>query len=112
MGNFIIKFDTPDGPRYLEYSTIIDAPVTFGMTLDEFKQHYLEEYGRVGMNDLDGRLERVEQTGSSSYIHKNRAATIRNNRAGRGGTCLTEKQIVDYYVTRQGKGKQPTGPRP
>lgn len=45
MPIYIIKFDTPDGPRYLDYSTICDAPITYGMTLDEYKKYYVIRCG-------------------------------------------------------------------
>lgn len=109
MPTYIIKLDTPVGPRYLDYSTVCDAPITYGMTLDEFKTYYRDEYGRAGAKDLDDRLSRVEAKGTSSHIHANLAALLRSNRAGRGETCLTIEQIVDYYAVRRGKGAQPVG---
>ena len=83
MGQFIVKVTAPDGPRYLEWSTIVDAPVTYGMTLAEFRRHYRREYGASGMRELPERLAFVE-----------------NNRAGAGETCLTLAQIVDHYCVR------------
>lgn len=48
MGRFLIRLDGDEGPRYLEWSTIVDAPVTFGMTREELATHYRDEYGRAG----------------------------------------------------------------
>ena len=112
MPSYILKLSSPRGPRYLEYSTICDAPITYGMTLAAFKQHYKREYGASSMRDLEDRLLRVEATGSSSRIHDNLYDTIRCNRAGKGETNLTLEQLVDYYVVRQGKGKWPVGTKP
>jgi hypothetical protein len=40
MGRFICKFEDKDDVYYLEWSTVVDAPVTFGMSLEEFKEYY------------------------------------------------------------------------
>ena len=109
MPTYIIKFDTADGPRYLDYSTICDAPITVGMTLDEYKAYYREEYGRKGVDNLDDRLRRADAKGTSSHIHSSVAAVIRFNRAGKDETRLTIEQLVDFYVTRRGEGEEPTG---
>jgi len=109
MGAFIIKFDTRRGPRYLEYSTVCDAPITYGMTLTAFKKHYLKQYGATSQSDMEGRLARTEATGTSSRIHASVADVIKMNRAGKDATRLTVDQIIDYYVIRQGKGAWPTG---
>lgn len=100
MGQFIVKVTAPDGPRYLEWSTIVDAPVTYGMTLAEFRRHYRREYGASGMRELPERLERAEATGTSSRMHASVDALVENNRAGAGETCLTLAQIVDHYCVR------------
>lgn len=109
MGNFILRFDTKEGPRYLEYSTICDAPVTYGMTLAEFKKHYLREYGRTSERDFGERIKRVDAKGTSSHHHSSVADTIRNNRAGKDETRVTVEQLVDYYVVKRGRGAQPVG---
>lgn len=56
MGRLIAKL----GNHYLEWSTVVDAPVTFGMTLEEFREHYREQYGAASMAELEQRLARVE----------------------------------------------------
>lgn len=57
MGRYILKIKD----HYLEWSTVVDAPVTFGMLLPEFKEYYRDEYGRDGYRELKHRLERVEE---------------------------------------------------
>lgn len=112
MPNYILKFDTEAGPRYMDWSTIVDAPITCGLTLDEFKSYYKEQFGARGMQDLPQRLERVEKKGTSSHIHKNRDDVLSYNRAGKNNTCLTVEQIVDFYVVHMGEGEQPKGTKP
>ena len=105
MPAYIIKL----ADRYLEYSTICDAPITVGMTRDEFRAYYVEKYGTSSERDMDGRLERTDAKGTSSRIHNSVADVICYNRAGKNETRLTLDQIVDFYVTRRGEGPEPVG---
>lgn len=101
MGKLICKFE--DGPTeyYLEWSTVVDAPITFGMSLEDFKEYYLEEYGRNGMEfDFQQRMERVEKYGTSSHLHSSVDDLIAFNRAGNNETRLTKDQIIDWYCRK------------
>lgn len=87
---------------YLEYSTISDAPLTFGMKLDEFKEYYQCEYGRNGMDGLQRRLDRLEErAGTTSVLNTSMAETIRNNRAGPNEENLTIDEIYRAYCLRE-----------
>jgi len=96
MPKFICKL----GGKYLEWSTIVDAPTTYGMTLEEFKQYYKEQYGLSSMNELEERLRRVEQKGTSSQIDDSVEDLIRGNRAGKDEKELTMKQLIKEYCLR------------
>lgn len=78
MSKHIIKV----ADRYMEYSTIVDAPVTAPMTLEEFTAYYKAEYGRAEMRDLPYRLRRVDEVGTSSLLDTCWHETIAGNRAG------------------------------
>ena len=60
MGKFIVRLDTDQGPRYAVWSSIVDAPVTYGMTRDKFERWYRREHGREGAEELVARLERAD----------------------------------------------------
>ncbi len=90
MPRYICKLDG----LYFEWSTVVDAPVTHGMTLDEFTAYYKQEYGRSGAPQLAERLVRVEEKGTSSHIHRSVDELIRNNRAGDDETCASREEIV------------------
>lgn len=100
MPKYILKLT--DGPKdyYLEWSTVVDAPVTFGLSLDEFKEFYRGEYGASGMNGFMMRMSRVESHGTSSY-HETAEEVIRGNRAGLDETCFSKEQIIDWYCRRR-----------
>jgi len=54
--------------RYIDWSSITDAPYTFGLTRTEFEKYYRERFGCEGMFRLPHRLERAERTGTSSHV--------------------------------------------
>lgn len=68
MGGIIAKLKHPDTgiDMYFEWSTIADGPLTYGMTLEDFKVHYQNENGTIGMKGLQERLDRVDKHGTSS----------------------------------------------
>lgn len=78
MANPIIKIKD----KYLIWSTIIDAPVTNGLNLEELKITLKELSFSNGDDAMNARLERVEKTGSSMHsddLHD----TVAFNRAGK-----------------------------
>ena len=80
----------------MEWSTGLDAPVTYGVPLERFKAYYRERYGTEGMKELPERLERVERKGTSDMIGT-LAGLIACNRAGDKEEKLTLEQIVERY---------------
>ena len=94
MGQYIVSLDG----YYLEWSTIVDAPVTWGMSLSAFMDYYQQEYGNKGMAELDARLARVAKNGHSAR-HKN--FSIAYNRAGKDEEQLTQVEIVEWYCVRK-----------
>ena len=100
MGRFIVKLtdEKTNQDYYMEWSTIVDAPVTYGLELEEFKGYYLEKYGRHGFKDLDDRLERAEKFGTSAHPPFNDLNSyFRNNHAGENGICLDREGILENY---------------
>ncbi len=108
MGRCIVKLDG----HYLEWSSVVDAPVTHGMSRVEFEAYVRDEYGAQGLRDLPARLARADETGTSTARRESADETIWLNRAGKGETWLTRSQFVDYYVTRRGRGPKPVGVAP
>ncbi len=98
MPRYIVKLTDENVDYYMEWSTIVDAPITFGMSLEEFKEYYQEEYGRRGMEDeFENRMKRVEKKGTSSIIDSSVEAVISCNLAGDEGECLTRQEIIQKY---------------
>ena len=98
MGKFIVRMQD----CYLEWSTITDSPITFGMALGEFKEYYQDTYGRRGSWDLQIRLERADEHGSSA--HRSRywpPDLFSGNRAGPNESELTEDEIYKAYCLQE-----------
>ncbi len=93
MGRYIVKLVN----CYFEYSTIVDAPVTFGMSHKEFIDHYRAEYGNDGMRDLNNRLTSVERYGSSHIEGRSAEDILFLNRAGPNDDELTVDEIHKAY---------------
>lgn len=103
MPRYIIRLTEGGRAWYLEWSTVVDAPVTFGMPLDEFRRYYRETYGTEGMRGLPDRLERAKRTGSSSMVGGYMTAddAITPNRAGPHETELSKAEIIDWYCKKR-----------
>lgn len=100
MGRFIMKLHDEKFQKdyYLEWSTVVDAPVTWGMPLEEFKVYYKEEYGNHGCRDLEDRLKRVEEFGISAYYpYDNLESYFGYNRAGKNGKTIGKELILERF---------------
>jgi hypothetical protein len=124
MPTYIVKLSKDGVDRYFEWSTVVDAPTTYGMALDEFREYYREHYGESGMEQLPGRLARVEKTGCSAY-HDSVESLLQGNRCAEwepkafppkppiveadGETyqdfSWTLDEIWEFYVERRGDDK-------
>lgn len=107
MGTYIIKL----ADHYLEWSSVVDAPVTNGMTLDEYKEFYRDEYGRANFESVmsDGfaaRMKRVEERGTSAFDDKTVEDTIWLNRAGPKEKPLHKEEIIEFYIRRKQSPKE------
>jgi hypothetical protein len=94
MPKYIIKIKD----KYFEWSTVVDAPTTYGMTEDELREHVQFQDGKTGLDALPERLARVAVKGTSSHMDASLAELLGCNRAGDGETELTEEQIYAKYA--------------
>ena len=94
MSRCIIKIND----KYFEWSTIVDAPVTYGMDKSELKTYIKNEYGNEGLRKLPQRLKRVEKRGASWVDGHDLDYTIAFNRAGENESELTKQEIYEKYT--------------
>ncbi len=107
MPTFIVRFDTDRGPRYLEWSTVVDAPVTWGVPLEEYQRYYRHMRGEDGMRDLSKRIARADGPTRCSAMPgvDTLEGLILCNRAGKGETRLTLEQIIAFYCDTSWKDR-------
>lgn len=124
MASLIIKLDTD---KYVEWSTVVDAPTTSVMSLTELEKFLYETHGaKEGLFkeadpktkalkeelvtlQVKNRLERLAENGTSSLIPGDSAsAYLDHNRAGPKETCISVAEIVELYTyAPEKKGKFP-----
>jgi hypothetical protein len=97
MSRYIVKIKD----YYLDWSTIVDAPITFGLVLEEFNKYYKEEYGRVGMLNLPERLNVADKKGTSALDYDDLEDLVTFNRAGPEESCLTLDEIYSAYCLKK-----------
>src|ERR1700761_5553495 len=100
MPCYIMKLTDSEEKKdyYLEWSTIVDAPITWGLSLQSFKAYYRKKYGSQGMADLPMRLERVEKGGISAYSPFDvLEAYFEFNCAGPRGAVASKEYILENY---------------
>jgi hypothetical protein len=93
MPRYIIKLEE----KYLVWSTVVDAPITNGLTLEELTDFIEWQHGQEGLADLPDRLKRVEESGTSA-VGYNVYDIITYNRAGPNESCLTKEELIEKYV--------------
>lgn len=97
MPRYIMKLEKGNRSYYMEWSTIVDAPVTRGMPLGQFAEYYRERYGSYGSRNLQSRIDRANRYGCSS-VFDSRESLIEANHAGDGGKKLTKEQIIEQFI--------------
>lgn len=102
MPRYIMKLtDQKDNKEYyLEWSSVVDAPVTYGADINTFKKYYERQYGKTSMNELKERLERVEKQGTSCAFGSTSDEMISCNRAGNNESKLSKEEILDEYCRK------------
>lgn len=102
MPRYLIKIKD----RFFEWSTVVDAPITYGMTEEELRAYMKDEYGNEGLSRLPERLARVAAKGTSSCVDDSLADLVGYNRAGPNETCLTEEEIYARYAEAPKEGEE------
>lgn len=98
MGRFVCHHEG----YFFEWSTVVDAPVTYGVDLEQFTDYYRSRYGELDFeHEWPKRLERALATGCSSRIDRDLRSMVSFNHAGFEGTCLTFEQIIQIYCVEK-----------
>ena len=100
MGRTLVKMTKGDRVCYLEWSSIVDAPVAGGFTLEELKSYIIDCYGADGVAYLPSRLKRCDLYGHSALDrdHKTWQEYVSFNRAGENEKQLTPDELWDKFA--------------
>lgn len=93
MPQYICKLSDGERPLYFLWSTIVDAPITRGYLREDFKNYYIRLYGEESAAELDRRMARVEETGTSC-LDQTLEEIIGWNRAGPKETSLSREELI------------------
>lgn len=96
MPHYILKIKD----RFIEWSTVVDAPVSYGMTREDMREHLLAETdgSRASEIMVDERLDRADAKGSSDLMGMTAEEVVAGNRAGPDESELTFDEIYEAYV--------------
>ena len=92
MPKYLVKL----GTKYVEWSTIVDAPVSHPMTRNEMAAYLLTKYGTDGEREIEPRLVRCDTKGTSSFYEPDAETAVSCNRAGPGEAELTFAELVAW----------------
>lgn len=109
MPKFAIRVVDPADSReyFLLWSTIVDAPTTYGMSREEFEEYWREEYGRQGGQNWPSILRACEVKGVAAVYYRDVGEVIAGNRAGPGETELTLEEILEQYCRNRPEEEEP-----
>lgn len=96
-----------DDNKYIEWSTVVDAPVTYIQTREEHIEHLKAEYGRSYESEIPGRMERADKNGTSwqTSIPKSAKEYLSYNRAGPKESQISFKEIIERYENEEAYNK-------
>ncbi len=103
MGKFLLHHEGV----FVEWSTVVDAPVSEAMNLDELSGYIRNRYGEEGIDQLPARIARAVEKGTScigpSYTFDD---IVAGNRAGPDEAELSRDELIAEYFTRRMDGTQ------
>lgn len=91
MGRCIIKL----AGKFMEWSSVSDAPHTPLLSEEQFLIYWRQEYGRARWHELGEYMTRVKANGSS---YSTPDSILKNNRAGKNDKKLTKAQIIAAFT--------------
>jgi hypothetical protein len=91
------KFVAKLGNVYFEWSTVVDAPMTYAMTRKEIAD-YLLFWNRGSGEEIEERLEKVDKYGTDLPSKESAEKALERNRAGANEKCLTLEKLYDLLI--------------
>lgn len=103
MGKCIFKVDDNGQERFIVWSSVVDAPITFACTAKQIVEMFVEEARQDAKQMALAMIDRARASGSSSRTSARTLADVAAgaNRAGPDESELTEDEIIEFYVRRK-----------
>lgn len=94
MPSFIVKL-APE--KYVEWSTVVDAPVTYILTREHMLDHLDYTYGTSSIEENRRRLDRADANGTSCHHKLEVEELLSYNRAGENEKNISLEEILERY---------------
>lgn len=101
MGWAVFKVDDNGEERFLVWSSVVDAPISFALTAKEFGEFVVHDAVRDARETAARMLQRARETGTSSRMVSSLADVLCVNRAGPRESKLTKDEVLEFYVRRK-----------
>lgn len=97
---FIVKLD---GDKYIEWSRVVDAPMSYIMSRKEMYNHLIEQREKTlaSKESSEERLVRADKYGTSLIGKTSVEEIISFNRAGDNESCLSLEEIIEKYTKKK-----------
>lgn len=83
--------------KYVEWSSVVDAPVSCVMSRKDMREYLHETYGMASVAGNLERLDRADEHGTSFHTPTPASAVAGFNRAGPNETKLSLEEIIKQY---------------
>lgn len=86
--------------KFMEWSTICDAPLSYFLDEKSFKEHIKENMLPRSSESYETqiiRMERAKVRGTSSFLHESFEDLVAHNRAGLNETTLTIEELWEQF---------------
>mgnify|MGYP001128230156 CR=1 FL=1 len=106
MSKAIIKLTDKqtNNDYYLIWSTIVDAPVSYGMSYDKCVKLFIKDFTDLELLHLSNYLTKLKETGSTANLSIEELLEF--NKAGANGEKLSSDEIIqDYCLTHTASTK-------
>jgi hypothetical protein len=102
VGWAIFKVDDGRGEeRFLIWSSVVDAPIGFACTAEEFAAFVVRDAVNQARSDAENMLARARLVGTSSRMVECLWDIACANRAGPGERHISEDEVLEFYVRRK-----------
>jgi hypothetical protein len=95
MGAGVIRVDDNGEERFLVWSSVVDAPLSFACTEAQFIEYWVEREQRRAREEAERMIARAREPG------RDLSDVVVANRAGPKEVALTEDEILEFFVRRK-----------